>query len=135
MSKDKRVKSCPNLMNCERATAKVKYAPTDIYCSLCGSELVFVCKKCGKKIENLGPEHFQCAVCSAEKDDLKNNREKRKQRNREKIGNVMSTAKGKTEQLANQAKESIDALGERAEEAIHRLPKLPRRKNNEEEEQ
>lgn len=39
------------------------------YCSNCGSELVFVCKKCGSRIEDEGPKHTICASCEAERQD------------------------------------------------------------------
>lgn len=64
---DRRIKRCPN-NNC-KAFEKTNYGPDLQYCSACGSELVFVCKKCGKKIEDLGSKHTICASCEADRQD------------------------------------------------------------------
>ena len=43
-----------------------------MFCRRCGSELGFVCKECGKPIEDLGPEHVKCTLCEAKAADRKN---------------------------------------------------------------
>lgn len=62
MAKDKRVKGCPNL-TCKRYRKEFKYKPTDNYCTLCGTELVYVCSDCFEKIEDMGPEVKLCKEC------------------------------------------------------------------------
>lgn len=53
MSSDKRKKGCTNT-SCAMNQSKHMFPSTDMYCSQCGQPLVFVCKKCFKKIEDLG---------------------------------------------------------------------------------
>lgn len=48
---------------------KFKYCADDKYCSTCGAELVFVCKKCFGVIGDTAPEHRICAACQAKTDD------------------------------------------------------------------
>ena len=65
---DRRKKGCPN-EDCERHQKKVKLAATEVYCPKCGAELIFVCEKCFKEIEDLGPEHRKCALCEAKAEE------------------------------------------------------------------
>lgn len=64
--KDKRIKGCPNT-ECERHNSKHKYKATDKYCTICGSELIFVCAECFKEIEDSPDMHRYCENCKAEK--------------------------------------------------------------------
>ena len=70
--KDKRIKACTNKeCECNKYIAKNKYSSSDSYCKKCGTELVYVCSKCFKRIENIGPEHTLCISCEAEIADKK----------------------------------------------------------------
>ena len=64
---DRRIKQCPN-ESCDKYK-KAKYKPSDLFCASCGTELVFVCKKCGSKIVDEGPSHTLCDRCDAIKQD------------------------------------------------------------------
>ena len=64
--KDKRIKGCPNT-ECERHNKHFKYKPTDKFCTLCGSTLIFVCAECFKEIEDAPDMHKYCENCKAEK--------------------------------------------------------------------
>ena len=64
MAKDKRIKGCYNL-ECKRYRKEYKYEPTDNFCTICGTPLVFVCAECFEKIEDQGAEHRLCEVCEA----------------------------------------------------------------------
>lgn len=68
-AKDKRIKGCPN-EHCE-AFRKIKYKASENFCSKCGASLVYICAKCGNKIEDFGPDYRICAHCEAEKADFK----------------------------------------------------------------
>ena len=70
MARDTRKKGCYNPC-CERNGKKYLYKTTDNYCTICGVPLVFVCAKCFKKIENLGPDHRLCKLCEAAASDKK----------------------------------------------------------------
>ena len=76
MPKDKRIKGCPN-PDCECNRKKHKYTADDRFCTRCGSELVFVCKVCFKKLADEGPQHVICGKCAAERDDRRNDAHKR----------------------------------------------------------
>lgn len=64
--KDKRIKGCPNT-ECKRHDNQYKYKPTDMFCTLCGSSLIFVCAECFKEIEDAPDMHRYCENCKAEK--------------------------------------------------------------------
>ena len=68
--RDKRAKGCPN-PECEMNLKKFRYGASDIYCTKCGTELVFVCRKCFRKIEDAGPGHSICGVCEAKSEEQK----------------------------------------------------------------
>ena len=90
MPKDKRVKGCPNTL-CVSNHEKHKYDASDSYCTKCGTELVFVCKNCFKKLSDEGPEHVICRQCEAEREDRKHNSQKRWGHIGENIGNAAKT--------------------------------------------
>lgn len=64
---DRRIKRCPN-SGCV-AFERMKYGADVQFCGACGAELVFVCRKCGRKIEDRGPKHTICASCEAKRQD------------------------------------------------------------------
>ena len=64
--KDRRIKGCPNI-DCDRHNSKYKYKSSDKYCTLCGSELIYVCAECYKEIEDAPDMHRYCENCKAEK--------------------------------------------------------------------
>lgn len=90
MAKDRRTKGCPNV-GCERNTKKYAYKATDQFCTICGSELVFVCCDCFKKLADLGQDHIRCSTCEAERQDRKNNAEKRFKNFTGKVGGAIET--------------------------------------------
>ena len=60
--KDKRIKGCPE-PGCARHNEHYKYKPSDRFCTLCGSQLVFVCAKCFKEIEDTEDQRRYCENC------------------------------------------------------------------------
>lgn len=64
---DRRIKLCPN-PDCKEHK-KTKFKVENQFCSSCGASLVLACKKCGARIEDLGPKHTICANCEAKKQD------------------------------------------------------------------
>lgn len=70
MTKDKRVKGCPNPA-CKKAEKKAKFKAEENYCPICGSELVIVCAKCHGPLDDEGPEHRICDGCEADMHDRK----------------------------------------------------------------
>lgn len=70
MSKDKRVKGCPN-PECEKHRETFKFKSADSFCTSCASELAFVCSKCFSKIEDTGSDHRVCKACEAKAADRK----------------------------------------------------------------
>ena len=60
--KDKRIKGCPD-PGCARHNEHYKYKPTDQFCTLCGSQLVYVCAKCFKEIEDTEDRRRYCEDC------------------------------------------------------------------------
>ena len=73
--KDKRIKGCPD-PGCERHTGHYKYKADDRFCTLCGSQLVFVCAKCFKEIEDTEDHRRYCEDCKPEKQKDSNGPEK-----------------------------------------------------------
>ena len=90
MDKDRRVKGCPN-EECQRMTGHYRYKATDQYCTICGSELVFVCPGCFGKLADQGPKHIYCATCEAEKEDRKKNTRKKMKHFTNQIVNATKT--------------------------------------------
>lgn len=66
--RDKRIKGCPNY-KCNRSKKKYKYKSTDMFCTICGEELVYVCAECFKRIEDSGSRHRHCSICEAKRKD------------------------------------------------------------------
>ena len=60
--KDKRIKGCPD-PGCARHNEHYKYKPTDQFCTLCGSQLVYVCAKCFKEMEDTEDRRRYCEDC------------------------------------------------------------------------
>lgn len=65
MATDKRVKGCSN-PECVNHIKRIKMKPDDEYCPKCGSELVFVCKKCFSEIQDIDEDHRVCIHCIEE---------------------------------------------------------------------
>ena len=65
-NKDKRIKKCPE-PGCTRHIEHYKYKPSDRFCALCGSQLVFVCAKCFKEIEDTEDQYRYCEECKPRK--------------------------------------------------------------------
>ena len=64
MSHDNRKKGCPNEV-CDMHIKQTKMRANYLFCPICSTELVFVCSKCFKKINDEGPHHKYCALCEA----------------------------------------------------------------------
>ena len=62
--KDKRIKGCPE-PGCARHDEHYKYKPTDQFCTLCGAQLVYVCAKCFKEIEDTEDQRRYCEDCKS----------------------------------------------------------------------
>ncbi len=113
MAKDKRVKGCPNTL-CIRNGKKYKYTAADKYCTLCGSELTFVCPVCFRKLADMGPEHVLCASCQAEKADRKANTQKRFQYIGDKLGGA---ARAAAKEVSDRAVDAANAVAQTYEKA------------------
>ncbi len=70
MSKDRRVKGCPN-EECVMHLDKKKMDSDNEFCPKCGTKLIYVCTRCFTEIENLGTKHRKCKRCEAEADAKK----------------------------------------------------------------
>lgn len=99
MAKDKRIKGCPNLI-CKRYKKEHKYKVTDNYCTICGTELVYVCAECFEKIEDEGPEKRLCATCEAKHTERK------------------EAVKKGTDKVKNMAKAGVTAVPKAVEFAV-----------------
>lgn len=73
MTTDKRVKGCSN-PECVNHVKKIKMKAEDEYCPKCGAELVFVCKKCFKEIQDIDEDHRICNHCIEEAQEKKEKR-------------------------------------------------------------
>lgn len=122
MSKDKRIKACPNA-ECNRNTEKYRYKATDKFCTICGSELVFVCADCFKKIADVDSDHVRCAYCEAKREDLKHNRSKKIASIKE---GAAKTARGGLDALVNGGKTVVSAAGN----AYEKVAKKTREEGN-----
>lgn len=88
--KDKRIKGCPD-PDCARHNEHYKYKPTDLYCTLCGSQLVYVCAKCFEEIEDTEDQRRFCENCKPvqskdgdeAKEQLKEQKKKEKEEKKE----------------------------------------------------
>ncbi len=65
MSKDRRVKGCPN-EKCVMHLDKKKLDSDNEFCPKCGTKLIYVCARCFTEIEDLGTSHRKCRHCEAE---------------------------------------------------------------------
>lgn len=127
MSKDKRIKACPNAES-NRNTEKYRYKASDRFYTICGSELVFVCADCFKKIADMDSAHVRCAYCEAKREDLKHNRSK-------KIASIKDgaakTARDGLDALVNGGKTVASVAGN----AYEKVAKKTREKDNEDDSQ
>ena len=73
MATDKRVKGCSN-PECVNHIKKIKMKAEDEYCPKCGTELVFVCKKCFSEIQDIDEDHRICTHCIEEAQEKKEKR-------------------------------------------------------------
>ena len=73
MATDKRVKGCSN-PECVNHIKKIKMKAENEYCPKCGAELVFVCKKCFKEIQDIDENHSICTHCIEEAQEKKEKR-------------------------------------------------------------
>lgn len=118
MTKDRRVKLCPN-ETCDRNIKKHRYKAEEKYCSVCGEELVFVCKDCLRKIKDDGPEHRICRTCENKRDISKFKFNANKIAN--KAGEEIKEA-GKA--IADVAETGIDIVKEQTPAVIEKIKKI-----------
>lgn len=104
---DKRSKGCPNDV-CKRNNEHYLYKATDLYCTICGTELVFVCPKCFGKLADQGPEHIICSSCEAEKEDRKNSFNKKLKS----VGNSIENGAHSVGDAVNSGKKAIKEFAE-----------------------
>ena len=115
MAKDRRSKGCPN-SECERNKRHYLYKATDSYCTICGTQLVYVCPKCYRKLDDQGPKHIICSSCEAEREDRKNDFSKRMQGIGAAIGKGAKTLGGAVSSGAHAIKETAGNIREDIEE-------------------
>lgn len=113
MSKDKRVKACPNA-DCNRSKEKYRYKSTDMYCTICGTELVYVCADCFKRIADEDPKHIRCAYCEAKREDLKHSKDK-------KIENIKGGMAKVVQGGVNAAKIGANGIASAAQKAYEKV--------------
>ncbi len=46
-----------------------KFSTKVNYCPVCGSKNIYICPRCFREIQDLGPSHRLCEFCEAEKQD------------------------------------------------------------------
>ena len=114
--KDKRIKGCPD-PGCARHNEHYKYKSDDMFCTLCGSQLVYVCAKCFKEIEDTGDQRRYCEDCkpkkskdgaesqkTAEKEKKKEKKEKKSTgKGKEAVSRSVAVIKGKAPQIKKRA--------------------------------
>ena len=102
--KDKRIKGCPD-PDCARHNEHYKYKPTDLYCTLCGSQLVYVCAKCFEEIEDTEDQRRFCENCkpvqSKDGDEAKEQLKEQKKKEKE------EKKKEKKEKESGKGKETV----------------------------
>ena len=64
---DKRTKGCPN-EKCKEYK-RIKYKAEDKYCKACGSELIFVCRRCWTPLSGDDQNRSICVKCEAKDQD------------------------------------------------------------------
>lgn len=117
-SKDKRIKGCPE-PGCARHIEHYKYKPADRFCTLCGSQLVYVCAKCFEEIEDTEEKRRYCENCRPKQADRgkgkpKPSKEKRPKekkpkekkepgKGREVVAKSVAVIKGKAPQIRERA--------------------------------
>lgn len=69
MTKIKASKACPN-KECKYHLNKKLYKEDSIFCSECGTKLVYVCKKCYKPLDD--DKEVYCLSCKRGNKDLRN---------------------------------------------------------------
>ncbi len=107
MAIDMRVKGCPNI-SCEMHTKKRRQKVNVNYCPVCGEKTVFVCRRCFREIEDLGPDHSICALCEAKQ--------------KERIAKVKETAKNVGKKVATGAVAVVTPIVMAAKETtIHEI--------------
>ena len=124
MTKDKRIKRCTDT-TCEMYINKYKYSANEQVCSLCGSQLVFVCKYCFDKIEDLGLKHTVCKYCENAK-EVKGVIKFKGEKLAEKAGDGVKKA-GVV--IADAAQDGINAVKENAPKVAKRIVNRLDRKN------
>lgn len=62
LMKDKRYKGCWN-PQCRNYKKHYKFKSDNVYCPKCGSELVYICSRCGRMMEDNGRRHRICDHC------------------------------------------------------------------------
>ena len=114
--KDKRIKGCPD-PECARHNERYKYKSTDRFCTLCGSQLVYVCAKCFEEIEDTGDQRRYCENCKPKQSEdgagsQKPPKEKKKKEKKEKkasgkgketVARSVAVIKGKAPQIKERA--------------------------------
>ena len=106
--KDKRIKGCPD-PGCARHNEHYKYKPTDQFCTLCGSQLVYVCAKCFKELEDTEDRRRYCEDCKPKqsKDSTgtqKPPKEKKASgKGKEAVSRSVAVIKGKAPQIKDRA--------------------------------
>lgn len=125
MSKDRRIKGCPN-ESCVMHSNKKKYEADNDYCPKCGTKLIYVCSKCFTEIEDIDENHRKCKRCEAEADVKK---EKAKELGKNVAGKVVAAgATVGTAVVAAMQKEGVKqakAVGTKAvKKAVEVVPKV-----------
>jgi predicted amidophosphoribosyltransferase len=92
-------KGCIN-ESCEAYKEKIKYKDSETYCSRCGSQLAYVCKKCHRQLSSNNDKN--CIRCRAEIED----RRKRIQNAGGKFLGVMIAGGGVLIQVADKLRSS-----------------------------
>ena len=118
--KDKRIKGCPD-PDCARHVEHYKYKTSDRFCTLCGSQLVYVCAKCFDVIEDSEDKRRYCENCKPKKQKdgteeqkpAKEKKEKEKKKEKDKkesgkgkqaVARSVAVIKGKVPQIKEGAK-------------------------------
>ena len=102
--KDKRIKGCPE-PGCARHNEHYKYKPDDMFCTLCGSQLVFVCAKCFKEIEDTEDQRRYCEECKPKKS--KDGTESQKFAKKEKKKEPKEKKEKKEKKASGKGKEAV----------------------------
>lgn len=108
--KDKRIKGCPD-PDCTRHSEHYKYKPTDRFCTLCGSQLVYVCAKCFKEIADSEDQRRFCEDCKPKQkkdraeaqDHPKEKKKKEPGKGKEAVAKSVAVIKGKAPQVRERA--------------------------------